>query len=195
MRCARRSVISTFASLAMVAGLAAGCSGSAWQFGKSSDATTVPSATTEPAGTTAAATTEPATAHPATTVETAMAPPAASDGFAPLPGVVDVRFRPGQVTLASADHRALDGVVRWLKEHQTAVVMIEGHTDDLGTREGNLAAGEKRAQAIMNYLVEKEIQPARILITSAGSDHPLCVEKTDACRAKNRRARFLVKQP
>lgn len=157
------------------------------------------SATSKPIRTTAhpdtAATVTEPTAHPAAMVERAesLETPAAFRGFVPRAELIDLRFRPGQVTINKADRQTLDAVVRWLKEHPKAAVLVEGHTDDLGDREANLAIGEKRALAIENYLVEQGIEPARLTVTTAGSDRPACDQKTDACRAQNRRARFLVK--
>jgi peptidoglycan-associated lipoprotein len=105
-----------------------------------------------------------------------------------------VRFRSGQVGLVKADHKVLDSLLRWLKEHPNAVVMIEGHTDDLGTRESNMVVGEKRAASVARYLVARGLEASRVSTASVGSDRPVCTEKTDSCRARNRRARFLVKQ-
>ena len=143
---------------------------------------------------TAAATSEP-TAHPAAMVERAesLGTPSAFRGFVPRAELIDLRFRPGQVTISKADRQTLDAVVRWLNEHPKTAVLVEGHTDDLGDREANLAIGEKRALAIEKYLVEQGVDPARVTATTAGSDRPACDQKTDTCRAKNRRARFLVK--
>jgi outer membrane protein OmpA-like peptidoglycan-associated protein len=143
---------------------------------------------------TAAAPSEPTT-HPAAMVERAEAavPPPAS--FVARAELAELRFRPGQVEVTKVDHQTLDIVVRWLKERPIAVVMIEGHTDDLGNREANLAIGEQRALSIEKYLVARGIEPERVKVASAGSDRPACGQKTDTCRAKNRRARFLVKQP
>jgi peptidoglycan-associated lipoprotein len=72
-------------------------------------------------------------------------------------------------------------------------VLIEGHCDERGTNEYNLALGERRAKATMNYLVSQGIQANRITIISYGEERPVCNEKTDSCYAKNRRAHFLVK--
>ena len=121
--------------------------------------------------------------------------PPAPASFASRAELVDLRFRSGQVEVGKADHATLDTVVRWMRAHPAAVVMIEGHTDDLGSRTDNLAIGEKRALSIETYLVAHGVEPGRISVASAGSDRPVCEQKTDACRAKNRRARFLVRQP
>jgi peptidoglycan-associated lipoprotein len=119
---------------------------------------------------------------------------AASGDFVELPELRDVRFRPGLVTVGKADARVLDAVVRWLKENPDSLVRVEGHSDDIGTPAANLVVGEKRAASVMKYLVAKGLEPQRISVASYGSDRPVCTEKSDACRAKNRRASFLVKQ-
>lgn len=196
MRGGMRSAVSAVGSLAVVVTLA-GCAGSSWQFWKTSAsteettesavATTAPDATRE---TGAPATPHAPTAAPAP-AETARV--ASSNGFTALPELADVRFRSGQVALTRTDRKIVDDVARWLEEHPSSVVMIEAHTDDLGTREGNLAVGDKRAASIMKYLVSKGLEPRRISAVSVGPDRPVCAEKTEACRARNRRARFLVK--
>jgi len=200
MRGGIRSPFVTLGSLAIVVAFA-GCSGTSWQFWKTSAsteesktvATTTPdAATAPPAQVPVIAHTPTATSAPA--AEKTAVPAASSNGYAELPGLADVRFRPGQVTVVKADFKTLDGVLRWVKEHPGSAVMIEGHSDDLGSREENLTVGEKRATAVMRYLISKGLQPGRISAISYGSERPVCAEKTDACRAKNRRARFLVKQ-
>jgi outer membrane protein OmpA-like peptidoglycan-associated protein len=189
-----------FGSLAIVLALT-GCAGRSWQFWKTSstEAPPAPGQPTSPAPVAAAE--EPAPAAPATAeVPTARPAPAAAEadatgGFSALAALGDIRFRPGLVTVGKADVRALDAVVRWLKAHPGAQVRIEGHTDDLGTPTENLEIGQRRAASVMRYLIAKGVEQDRITIVSFGADRPLCVEKTDACRALNRRARFLVKQP
>ena len=136
------------------------------------------------------------TAHPALMVEraeTIQSP--ATIGFKMRPELTDLHCRPGQVSLTSADQRALDVVVHWLKEHPDALLIVEGHTDDRGDRDANLIVGEKRAASVERYLVAQGIDADRVSVLSAGSDHPACDQQTDTCRAKNRRARFLVRQP
>ncbi len=65
--------------------------------------------------------------------------------------------------------------------------------DARGTNEYNLALGERRAKATMNYLVGQGVQANRITIISYGKERPTCTEHSEACWAKNRRAHFLVK--
>lgn len=182
-----RSVALTVGSLALVSALA-GCAGSSWQFWKSSS-TEAPSVGT-------AAPTPVATAMPAETPTALPASPSPNGSdFAERPELRDIRFKPGLVTIGKADAAALNAAVRWLKEHPHSLVRIEGHSDDIGTPASNVVVAEKRAVSVMKYLVSKGLEPARISVVSHGSDRPVCLEKNDACRAKNRRASILIKQP
>jgi peptidoglycan-associated lipoprotein len=70
---------------------------------------------------------------------------------------------------------------------------IEGHADQRGTNEYNLALGERRAKSTMNYLVSQGVQAGRITIISYGEERPVCTERTEACWGMNRRAHFLSK--
>lgn len=192
MRSRMRSTLLTAGSLALATVLA-GCAGSSWQFWKTSASTETPR---EPAvaRATPARTATPAAPSVATAMPASTASDPSSNGFAELPGLADVRFRPGLVTVGKADAQVLDAVARWLKENPGALVRIEGHSDDLGTPVANLAVGEQRAVSVMKYLVAKGLEPGRVSVVSYGSDRPVCVDKTSACRAKNRRAHFLVRQ-
>src|ERR671924_610701 len=80
----------------------------------------------------------------------------------------------------------------WLKDNLSAVVQIEGHCDERGTTEYNLALGAKRAQAAMDYLTTLGIAANRLSTISYGEEIPVCKEKTEECWARNRRARFVV---
>ncbi len=91
------------------------------------------------------------------------------------------------------DAKMLDGNAAWLKTNADNLLLIEGHCDERGTNEYNLALGEKRAKAAMNYLVAQGVQASRITIISYGKERPTCTEKTEACWAKNRRDMFLTK--
>jgi peptidoglycan-associated lipoprotein len=85
-------------------------------------------------------------------------------------------------------------MVAWLKANPNWLLLIEGYTDDRGTKEQNLTVSERRARSVMSFLVSKGVAPDRISIASHGAERPICLEKTDACRAKNRRVHFLVKE-
>ena len=91
------------------------------------------------------------------------------------------------------DAKVLDSNASWLKTNLNLLVLIEGHCDERGTNEYNLALGERRAKSAMNYLVSQGVQASRITIISYGEERPQCTEHSEACWAKNRRAHFLVK--
>jgi peptidoglycan-associated lipoprotein len=65
--------------------------------------------------------------------------------------------------------------------------------NERGTNEYNLALGERRAKAAMNYLVSQGVSSARFSLISYGEERPVCREKSEGCWARNRRAHFLVK--
>ena len=81
-----------------------------------------------------------------------------------------------------------------LKQNPRWVVTIEGHCDERGTAEYNLALGERRAKATRDYLVSVGIDAGRITVISYGEERPICADKNEACWVKHRRAHFLVKQ-
>ena len=105
----------------------------------------------------------------------------------------DINFDFDKYDVRPDDAKILDGNASWLKSNANNLVLIEGHCDERGTNEYNLALGERRAKAAMNYLVSQGVQASRITIISYGEERPVCTEKTEACWAKNRRASFLVK--
>ena len=97
------------------------------------------------------------------------------------------KIRPG-------DARTLDASAQWLKAHPDQLTLIEGHCDERGTNEYNLALGERRANAAMSYLVSKGIEAGRISIISYGKERPVCADHNEACWSKNRRDLFLTKK-
>ena len=68
---------------------------------------------------------------------------------------------------------------------------IEGHCDERGTTEYNLALGAKRARAAMDYLVSLGVAPARVKVTSYGEELPTCKDASETCYERNRRDRFV----
>jgi peptidoglycan-associated lipoprotein len=105
----------------------------------------------------------------------------------------DVNFDYDKYDIRPADAKILDANAVWLKTNARSLLLIEGHCDERGTPEYNLALGERRAKAAMSYLTALGIQANRISIISYGEERPLCKEHGEACWAKNRRAHFLVK--
>ena len=133
-----------------------------------------------------------ATATPAPTTAAPTARPAVRD-FAAVPELQDIYFDFDKYDIRPADTRILDANAAWLKSNPNHLVLIEGHADERGTNEYNLALGERRAKSTMNYLVSQGVQANRITIISYGEERPTCTEKSEGCWAKNRRSHFLVK--
>jgi len=95
-----------------------------------------------------------------------------------------------------ADQRAvLDRQAEWLKRFPQVTVTVEGHADERGTREYNLALGAKRAAAAKNYLVAAGINPNRVDTISYGKERPEVVGSNEEAWRQNRRAVTVVKQP
>jgi len=86
----------------------------------------------------------------------------------------------------------LQDQVAWLKQNSEVSVTIEGHCDERGTREYNLALGEKRAQAVKNYLIGLGINPDRVSTISYGKERPAVVGSNDGAWAQNRRSVTIV---
>lgn len=93
----------------------------------------------------------------------------------------------------SADARAvLRANADWLKANPAVRVEIEGHCDERGTSEYNLALGAKRAQSAREYLATLGVASQRLSTTSYGEEIPLCREANESCWKQNRRARFVI---
>jgi peptidoglycan-associated lipoprotein len=91
------------------------------------------------------------------------------------------------------DARAvLDGNASWLKQFRTAKILVEGHCDERGTEEYNLALGEKRAKSAQDYLLSMGIASDRIKIISYGKSQPINPGHDESAWQMNRRAQFLV---
>ena len=88
----------------------------------------------------------------------------------------------------------LDSVASWLNKNKEVNVIIEGHCDERGTNEYNLALGEKRAKAAKDYLVSLGVSPVRMNVITYGEERPVCTERNEDCWQKNRRAHFVIAQ-
>jgi peptidoglycan-associated lipoprotein len=122
----------------------------------------------------------------------AMQPGSASDPASPLyfqQTVGDrVLFAVDQSTLDTQSRLVLDGQANWLAANPDYTAVIEGHADEQGTREYNLALGARRANAVQEYLVARGIDANRLRVVSYGKERPLELCSDEACYAKNRRA-------
>jgi peptidoglycan-associated lipoprotein len=104
----------------------------------------------------------------------------------------DVYYEFDSINLRSDAEETLKQNAEWMKANLTARVEIEGHCDDIGSDEYNLALGAKRAQIAKDFLVSQGISADRLVTISYGKEAPACFEPTEDCRVKNRRARFVV---
>lgn len=80
----------------------------------------------------------------------------------------------------------------WLRENADVTVTIEGHCDERGTNEYNLALGDRRADSAKAFLVDLGIAASRLTTISYGEERPLCMEQNEECWAKNRRGHFAI---
>jgi peptidoglycan-associated lipoprotein len=99
-----------------------------------------------------------------------------------------VLFAVDESTLTDAGRATLDGQAQWLLTNTAYTALIEGHADEQGTREYNLALGERRANAAREYLVSKGVAGNRLRTISYGKERPIEICSNEACYAKNRRA-------
>lgn len=88
--------------------------------------------------------------------------------------------------------KILDVQAMWLKSDSSINITIEGHCDERGTREYNIALGERRANAAKDYLVQKGINAARLKVVSYGKERPIYFGNDEEVVAKNRRAVAVV---
>jgi peptidoglycan-associated lipoprotein len=98
-----------------------------------------------------------------------------------------VKIRPG-------DAKILEANAKWLIANPSYILLVEGHCDQRGTNEYNLALGDRRAKAAMDYLVAQGVAASRITTISYGEERPICTEARESCWAQNRRDQFRVKE-
>ena len=139
------------------------------------------------------------------------APPAAAARPAPAPLSEAELFRRKSLDELNAEHplgdalfdynqnilkedakRALQQDAQWLIKWQQAVVRIDGHCDERGTAEYNLALGERRAEVVKEYLESLGVTPTRIQTRSLGKEAPFCRDGGESCWSHNRRGHFEI---
>ena len=118
-------------------------------------------------------------------------PPGLAPGIAYSPSAMEALSR-GLADLKEEGEAILRQNAEWLKANPAARVEVEGHCDDVGSAEYNLALGAKRAQTARDFLVKEGIAPDRLVTISYGKEAPACFEPDEDCRVKNRRARFVM---
>ncbi len=102
----------------------------------------------------------------------------------------DIHFEFDSSTLTTEAQLILKKKAEWLQNNPEAMSTIEGHCDDRGTNEYNLALGDRRATSAKTFLVDLGISASRLTTLSYGEERPLALEKNEDAWAKNRRCRF-----
>jgi len=131
--------------------------------------------------------------------------PVAAPAPAPAPSIVPgsaedlrvnvgdtVHFEYNMYAVLDADKATLQRQAAWLAKYPNIKVTVEGHADERGTREYNIALGAKRANAVKEYLVSLGVSAARVDTVSYGKEKPICSESTESCWAQNRRGVTIV---
>jgi peptidoglycan-associated lipoprotein len=108
--------------------------------------------------------------------------------------LTDIHFDYNDFTIRPQDGEILKTDASWLSSHPNARVQIEGHCDERGSEEYNIALGAKRAQAAKDYLITLGIGGGRLSTISYGKELPLCTDHNEKRWARNRRDHFVVSQ-
>lgn len=142
----------------------------------------VAACTTKPVATPAAVTSPPAKAQP---VQSSILPGSEKDFTVNIGDTV--HFEYNMFAITDEDRSILQRQAAWLQKYPRVRLSIEGHCDERGTREYNLALGARRAHTVKEYLVSLGVTPSRLDTISYGKERPICTESTEACWAQNRR--------
>lgn len=99
-----------------------------------------------------------------------------------------VLFPVDQDTLTDEGKAILQGQAQWLNQNPQYMAVIEGHADEQGTREYNIALGAKRARAVQAFLIANGVAPQRLTVLSFGKERPIAICSSEECYSQNRRA-------
>jgi len=102
----------------------------------------------------------------------------------------EIHFDFDKYVLTPQAMMVLDDKAAYLREHPEVRVLVEGHCDDRGSNEYNLALGDRRANSAKNYLVKSGVAESRITTISYGEEQPLCMQQNESCWYRNRRGHF-----
>lgn len=105
----------------------------------------------------------------------------------------DVHFKKGSYALTPEAKGILTRKAEWLRNHPDTKVIIEGHTDERGSREYNIAFGDRRAGEVKSFLLKQGIARERLIAISYGKEKPIDPARTKEAKAKNRRVHFVIK--
>ena len=104
--------------------------------------------------------------------------------------MVSILFDYDKATIRPGEESKLLTNATWLKQNPTVRFTIEGHADERGSQEYNIALGDERAAAVMKFLAAQGIAENRMKTISYGEERPSCREQTEVCFQQNRRAAF-----
>ncbi len=107
----------------------------------------------------------------------------------------DILFAYNSFTLAEESKQALERKAKWMEMNPGVTVQLEGHCDERGTVAYNLALGERRANAVRQYMSALGISPSRMTTISYGEEFPIDPRHNDEAWARNRRAHFAILNP
>jgi peptidoglycan-associated lipoprotein len=139
------------------------------------------------------------TAPPPAAVATAPAPAPVTSSI--IPGSAEdlrvnvgdtVHFALDQYNVEESDKALLGRQAAWLQRYPAVRVTVEGHADERGTREYNLALGARRANAVKEYLVSQGVSTGRVETVSYGKERPICTTSDEGCWSQNRRGVTIV---
>ena len=132
------------------------------------------------------------------TVNQAPAPPPAASNATEeelfAQNVKDVYFDYDKYDIRAADQGAVQGDARFLQQHSNIHITVEGHCDERGSTEYNLALGANRADAVKNALIQAGVEGSRIKTISYGKEKPFCTESNESCWQQNRRGHLVYEK-
>jgi len=197
----RTKLVSLFAVLLLIAACETTPDESASTSGAGASTSTSTGSSSGSVSSSAVASEATATEESMTATEESMTTAAMVEAAAPVPGsqedlVINVGDRvffdfDKSVITASAE-KTLKRQAAWMRKHSTVTVTIEGHADERGTREYNLALGERRAVSVKNFLVALGVESRRIATISYGKERPDALGHTEAAWSQNRRGTTTV---
>ncbi len=114
------------------------------------------------------------------------------DFLAKMSGRNVIFFDTDKFDIDATDAAALRAQAEWLQRYPARTATIEGHCDERGTRDYNLALGERRANAAKNYLVSLGVDAARLRVVSYGKERPVALGSNEQAWAQNRRAATII---
>ena len=111
----------------------------------------------------------------------------------PTAGLQRIHFDFDKYNVKSEYVPVLKANTAWLQAHPSTNLIVEGHCDERGTPEYNIALGDRRARSAKSFLVNLGVNPGRISTISYGEERPLCTQHTESCWWQNRRDEFVAK--